>query len=69
MERYHPRSPSLGLREPDFQSQHLLRGQVSWYAPSALLSTIELMVVDAPPLVKFESRINVPCVDQNGLVS
>ena len=22
-----------------------------------------------PPLVKFESKINLPCVDQNGLVS
>jgi ubiquitin-conjugating enzyme E2 variant len=24
---------------------------------------------DVPPLVKFESRINLPCVDSNGLVS
>lgn len=26
------------------------------------------VIVDLPPLVKFESRINLPCVDQNGLV-
>lgn len=25
--------------------------------------------VDVPPLVKFESRISLPCVNQQGLVS
>lgn len=29
VERHDPRSPSFGVREQDFQSEHLLRGQVS----------------------------------------
>lgn len=28
-----------------------------------------LTVADAPPLVKFESKINLPCVGPQGLVS
>jgi ubiquitin-conjugating enzyme E2 variant len=34
----------------------------------SIYSSTRSLQIDVPPLVKFESRINLPCVDQNGLV-
>lgn len=49
---------SSGFRHRDAEKQ---RDVVS--------KTLLTLTADAPPLVKFESRINLPCVNQQGLVS
>lgn len=49
-----------GERSPKFSS--------SSYSFTLRCQDEELMA-DVPPLVKFESRINIPCVDAQGLVS
>ncbi|KAK8843999.1 hypothetical protein IAR55_006792 [Kwoniella newhampshirensis] len=68
-------SCSYGLKDSDDIAMYEWNGTILGPPHSAYENRIFSLSIycgdnypDAPPLVKFESKINLPCVDQRGLV-